>query len=89
MKELEVELEQLRLLIVAVVGREQAGCSSGSGGGTVDDKVWEDDERDARESSPQSGRMLRGGKMTGRRDTGRKETRRKEMGRQMDRMKGE
>ena len=26
MKELEVELEQLRLLVVAVVGREQVGC---------------------------------------------------------------
>ena len=60
MKELEVELEQLRLLVVAVVGREQAGCASGSGGGgTVDDKVGEDDERDARESSPQPGRRLR------------------------------
>ena len=47
MKELEVELEQLRLLIVAVVGREQVGCASGSGGGTVEDKVGEDDERDA------------------------------------------
>ena len=33
MKELEVELEQLRLLVVAVGGREQAGCASGSGGG--------------------------------------------------------
>ena len=50
MKELEVELEQLRLLVVAVVGREQVGCTSGSGWGTVDDKVGEDDERDARES---------------------------------------
>ena len=28
MKELEVELEQLRLLVVAVVGREQVGCAS-------------------------------------------------------------
>ena len=45
MKELEVELQQLRLLIVAVVGREQVGCASGTGGGTVDDKVGEDDER--------------------------------------------
>ena len=75
MKELEVELEQLRLLVVAVVGREQVGCASGSGGRTVDDKVGEDDERDARESSPQPGRRMRGGKVTGR-----KETRRKEMG---------
>ena len=39
MKELEVELEQLRLLVVAVVGREQVGYANGSGGGTVDDKV--------------------------------------------------
>ena len=39
MKELEVELEKLRLLVVALVGREQVGCASGSGGGTVDDKV--------------------------------------------------
>ena len=30
MKELEMEL---RLLVVAVVGREQVGCASGSGGG--------------------------------------------------------
>ena len=54
MKELEVKVEQL--LVVAVVGREQVGCASGSGGGTVDDKVGEDDERDARESSLQPGR---------------------------------
>ena len=32
MKELEVELEQLRLLVVAVVGREQVGCGSGGKG---------------------------------------------------------
>ena len=44
----EDELEQLRLLSVAVVGREQAGCASCSGGGTEDDKVGEDDEREAR-----------------------------------------
>ena len=29
MYELEVELEQLRLLVVAVMGREQVGCASG------------------------------------------------------------
>ena len=28
-----MELEQLRLLVVAVVGREQVGCASGSCGG--------------------------------------------------------
>ena len=87
MKELEVELEQLRLLVVAVVGREQVGCSSGSGGGTVDDKVEEDDERDARESSPQPGRRLRGGKVTGRRETGCKEIGRRETGRKETRRK--
>ena len=32
MKELEVELEELRLLVVAMVGREQGGCASSSGG---------------------------------------------------------
>ena len=30
MKELEMESEQLRLLVVAMVGREQGGCASGS-----------------------------------------------------------
>ena len=79
MKELEVELEELRLLVVAMVGREQGGCASRSGGGTVDDKVGKD-TRDARESSPQPGRKLRGGKVTGRRETGRKETGRKGTG---------
>ena len=73
MKELEVELEELRLLVVAMVGREQGGCASSSGGGTVDDKVGKD-TRDARESSPQPGRKLRGGKVTGRKETGRKGT---------------
>ena len=52
MNELEVEMEQLRQLVVAVVGREEVDCASGSGAGTVDYKVGEDVERDARESSP-------------------------------------
>ena len=40
MKELEVvDLEDLRLLVVAVVQREQVGGANASGGGTVDDKV--------------------------------------------------
>ena len=86
MKELEVELEQLRLLVVAVVGRGQAGCASGSGGETGD-KVGEDDERDAMESSPQPGWRLIGGKVTGRRKTERKETGRSETGRKETRMK--
>ena len=79
MKELEVELEKLRLLVVAMVGREQGGCASSSRGRTIDDKVGKD-TRDARESSPQPGRKLRGGKVTGRRETGRKETGRKGTG---------
>ena len=79
MKEQEVELEELRLLVVAKLGREQGGCASSSVGGTVDHKVGKD-TIDARESSPQAGRNLRGGKVTGRRETGRKETGRKGTG---------
>ena len=56
------------------------GYASGSSGGTVDDKLWGDDERDAREISPRPGRRIRGGKVTGRRETGRMGTGRKEMG---------
>ena len=81
MKELEVELEQLRQLIVARIGREEVGCANCSGGETVDDKAGEDDERDSRESSPQSGRRLRGSKMTDHKETACKETERKEKGR--------
>ena len=51
------------------------------GEGIVDDKVWENNKRDARESSNQHGRRLRGSKVTGRRETGHKETGRKETGR--------
>ena len=47
--------------------------------GAVDDKVGGDDERDAREISPQPGRRLRGGRVTGRRETERMGTGRKEM----------
>ena len=72
MKELVVELEELKLLVVTMVGREQGGCASSSSGGTVNDKVGKD-TRYARQSSPQPGRKLRGGKVTGRRETGRKE----------------
>ena len=64
MKELEVQLEQLRLLVMAVMGREKLGCARGSGGGGENDKVEEDDETNARESSPHTGRRLRGGKVT-------------------------
>ena len=39
MNGLEVEMEQLRQLVMALVGREVVGCASGSGGGIVDDKV--------------------------------------------------
>ena len=47
---------------MALVGREEVGCASGSDGwgGAVDDKVGEGDERDARESSLQLGKRLRG-----------------------------
>ena len=69
MKGLEVEMERLRLF-AALVGRGEVGCANGSGGGTVDDKVWGGDERDARQSSPQLGRRLKGGKVTGWKETG-------------------
>ena len=46
MNELDLELEQLRQLFVEMVGREEVGCYSGYGGGTVDDKMGEDDERE-------------------------------------------
>ena len=97
MKELEVELEQPRLFVVAMVGREQEGCASGSGGGTVYDKVGEDDERYAKESSPQPERRLRGGKVVGRQDIRRRDVRRqneriregkKREGRQLERRRG-
>ena len=78
MKGLEVEMERLRQLVVALVGREDVGCVSGSGGGTLDDKVEEDDERDARESSPQHVRRLMRGKVTGQKETGRNEISQKE-----------
>ena len=54
-------------------GKGTGVCASSSGGGTVDDKEGKD-TRDVRESSPQPGRKLRGGKVTGRRETGRKGT---------------
>ena len=58
MKQLQVGMELLRQLVVELVGREEVGCASGSGGGTMDGKVTEDDEIDARVSSPQPGREL-------------------------------
>ena len=39
MKELEVEMDQLRQLVLTLVRREEVGCASGSGGRTVDVKV--------------------------------------------------
>ena len=45
MKGLEVVIERLRQLVVALVGREEVGCASGSGGGTVGDKVGKVDEK--------------------------------------------
>ena len=65
MKGLEMEIERLRQLVVTLMGREEVGCTNGSGGRAVGDKVGDGNERDARESSPQPGRRLRGGKVTG------------------------
>ena len=52
-------MEQLRQLVVALVGREEVGCERGSCEGTVVDTVGEGDDNDARESSSQHGRRLR------------------------------
>ena len=75
MKELEVDMERLRLLVLSLEEREEVGCarSDGVGVGAGDDKVGGDDERDARESSPHLGRRLRRGKVA-RKETGRKKT---------------
>ena len=59
-------------------GKGRCGLCQWFRWGTVDDKVGEGDKEDARESSPQPGRRLRGGKVTGRKETVRKETGRKE-----------
>ena len=61
-------------------GAVQTAGKGHHGRRTVDDKVGEDDQRDATENSPQPDRRLRGGKMTGRKETGQKETGRKEPG---------
>ena len=55
MKGLEVEMERLRQLVLALVGREEVYCASGSSG-VVDDKVGGGDGRNAKESSPRSER---------------------------------
>ena len=68
---------------------EAARCGNGGKGTSgfcerfrsVNDKVGEDDDRDARESSPHAGRRLKGGKVTCRKKTGRKETGHRETGR--------
>ena len=80
MKGLEVEMDRLGQIVFALVGREEVGCTIGSSGGTVDDKVGGGDERDTRESSPQPRSRLRGSKMTGRKETGCKKMGGKETG---------
>ena len=42
-----MELEQVRMVVVAMVGRDKLSYASGSSGGTIHNKVGEDDERDA------------------------------------------
>ena len=54
-------------------------------GGTVDDKVGEDDKRCARESSSQPGRRLRRGKVVGTQDVRRWDIRGQDVGRQDER----
>ena len=47
---IDVEMERLRQPIVALVGRQDMGCASGSCGRTVNDKVGECDEGYTREN---------------------------------------
>ena len=72
-------MERLRQLVVAIVGREEVGCPSGSDGGTVDDKVGEAMQVIAhfflgggREEA--TVRKETGGKATGEKETVRKAT---------------
>ena len=74
MKRLVVELGRLSHLVLTLLGTEEVGCVSDSGGATVNDKMGGSNERNARENSPQPGRRLRGGKVTGWKETARKET---------------
>ena len=62
-------------------GKGRGGLCQWFRWGRVDDKVREGDERDARKTSPQPGRRLRGDKVTGRKETRRKETGHKQTGR--------
>ena len=52
-------------------GKGRGGLCQWFRWGTVDDKVGEGEENDVRETSPQPGRRLRGGKTIGRKETGR------------------
>ena len=50
MKELDMEMNRLRQLVLALMGREEVDCACGPVGGTVGEKVGRGNERDARES---------------------------------------
>ena len=68
-----MDMGRLTQLVLTLLGTEEVGCVSDSGG-AMNDKVGGSDERDARENSPQPRRRLRGGKVTGWKETARKET---------------
>ena len=74
-----MEMDPLRQLISALVGRDEVCCARCSCGGQWIIK-WGRDEREARERSPQTGRRRRIGKVAVRMETGRKVKGRKEMG---------
>ena len=78
MNGVEVEMEQLKQLVVALMGREEVVCVKCSY--TMDDNVGEGDKRYARESSRGPGRKLRGRKDAGRKETGGKATKTRETG---------
>ncbi|KAI0227314.1 Adhesion G-protein coupled receptor V1 [Lamellibrachia satsuma] len=84
MKEVEVELEELRLLVVTMVGREQGGCASSSGRketgrkGTGGKTTGVKERRVGETGGKEKGVGETGGKTTGVKERGVGETRAKE-----------
>ena len=68
-----MELKQLRLLVVAMVGREQVGCACGSGQYKIKwRKTMREMLRRAHLSLGETGRKEMGRKEKGREETGRR-----------------
>lgn len=93
MKGLDVTIGRLRQLVLALVGREEVRCVSGSGGGTADDNVGEAMREMLRELNSAL-EEAKGGKETGRKEVirdGRRQdrSRREGLRRELRRVKDE